>query len=244
MLERELILVGTMSSQISNSLGMRIVSGEFLPNDSLPIEGELCQIYGVSRTTIREAIKNLAGKRLIEVSPKTGTRVLPFGEWNLLDRDVLSWRLMAQFDAKIVEDIYEMRQCFEPRASFLAARDGTAEDHAAIERHFSQLARAYEENQPVKVGSEAALEFHLAIITASHNGLFVTIGAAVKSALRVSSEMLQRHAARPSEDVALHDAVRTAIIGREPEAASAAMARLLEASQARLLPLTTEPKGS
>jgi DNA-binding FadR family transcriptional regulator len=42
--------------------------------------------------------------------------------------------------------------------------------------------------------------------------------------------------------VALHDAVRTAIIGREPEAAAAAMARLLEASHARLLPLTTEPR--
>jgi hypothetical protein len=41
---------------------------------------------------------------------------------------VLSWRLNAQFDAKIVEDIYEMRQCFEPRACYLAARDGTAED--------------------------------------------------------------------------------------------------------------------
>ena len=242
MLEREMVLVGTMSAQVSNSLGMRIVSGEFRPHDSLPIESELCQTYGVSRTTLREAIKSLAGKRLIEVSPKTGTRVLPFGEWNLLDRDVLAWRLQAQFDAKIVEDIFEMRMCFEPRASHLAARDGTAEDHAAIERHFRQLARAYEEKQPVKVSSEAALEFHLAIITASHNGLFVTIGAAVKSALRVSSEMLQRHATRPSEDVALHDAVRTAIIGREPEAAAAAMVRLLEASHARLLPLTTEPK--
>ena len=65
---------------------------------------------------IREAVKDLSAKRLIEVSPKVGTRVLPFADWNLLDRDVLAWRLNAQFDAKIVQDIFEMRLCFEPRA--------------------------------------------------------------------------------------------------------------------------------
>ena len=66
-----------------------------------------------------EAIKHLAGKRLIDVQPKIGTRVLPFNDWNLLDREVLAWRLNAQFDSKIVEDIFEMRLCFEPRACYL-----------------------------------------------------------------------------------------------------------------------------
>ena len=192
---------------------MRIVSGEFAPGDALPIESELCEIYGVSRTTIREAIKNLAAKRMIDVSPKVGTRVLPFADWNLLDRDVLAWRLNAQFDSKIVEDIFEMRLCFEPRASFLAARDGTAEDHRQILRHLEDLSAAYAEHLTAKVVSEAALDFHLAVIKASHNGLFVTIGGAIKSALRVSSEMLQRNAADPGEDLALHQRVCAAITG-------------------------------
>ncbi|MCX5494830.1 FadR/GntR family transcriptional regulator [Kaistia dalseonensis] len=239
MLERELS-VGTMSAQVANHVGARIVSGEFLPGSALPIESELCEFYGVSRTTVREAVKSLAGKRLVEVSPKIGTRVLPFSEWNLLDREVLAWRLQAQFDGKIVEDIFEMRLCFEPRASFLAARDGTAEDHALIEQHFRELVAAHEQGMPVKTISESALEFHLAIINASHNGLFVTIGSAVKSALRVSSEMLQRHATRPSEDVALHDAVRTAIVARKPKEAASAMEYLLAASRERLLPLTVD----
>jgi GntR family galactonate operon transcriptional repressor len=240
MLERELLAVGTMSAQVANHLGARIIAGEFRPGSSLPIESELCEIYGVSRTTIREAMKSLAGKRLIEVSPKVGTRVLPFSEWNLLDRDVLAWRLQSQFDNKIVEDIFEMRLCFEPRASFLAARDGTAEDHALIEHHFRELVSAHEQGLPVKTASESALEFHLAIINASHNGLFVTIGSAVKSALRVSSEMLQRHALHPAEDIALHDAVRTAIVARRAEAAASAMEHLLAASRDRLLPLTID----
>jgi DNA-binding FadR family transcriptional regulator len=152
----------------------------------------------------------------------------------------LAWRLQAQFDHKIVEDIFEMRLCFEPRASFLAARDGTAEDLGQIEHHFHELVSAYEQQLPIKATSESALGFHMAILNASHNGLFVTIGSAVKSALRVSSEMLQRNASQPAEDIALHDAVRTAIVARRPDEAAKAMTRLLAASRERLLPLTVD----
>jgi DNA-binding FadR family transcriptional regulator len=240
MLERELVPIGTMSAQIAAHLGARIVSGEFRPGDTLPIESELCQRYGVSRTVIREAVKSLSAKRLIDITPKIGTRVLPFADWNLLDRDVLTWRLSAQFDAKIVEDIFEMRLCLEPRASFLAARDGTAEDLHAIEHHFAELTDAFERNFPIDATSQADLEFHLAVIRASHNGLFVTVGNALKSALRVSSQMLQRHATRPAEDLAAHDAVRSAIAARDSEEAARAMERLLLAARDRVLPLAVQ----
>jgi DNA-binding FadR family transcriptional regulator len=243
MMEREPIAVGTMSAQIERSLGMRIVAGAFRPGDALPIESELCETYGVSRTTIREAMKRLAAKRLVDVSPKVGTRVLPFAEWNLLDRDVLAWRLHAQFDSKIVEDIFEMRLCFEPRAAFLAARDGTAPDHALIARHAADLAAATAADLPAEAAAQAALEFHLAVINASRNGLFVTIGAAIKSALRVSSELLQREAAAPREDAALHEAVARAILGRQADEAAATMAALLRASRARLLPYAVPPEA-
>lgn len=241
MLEREALAVGTMSAQIERSLGMRIVGGEFRPGDTLPIEHELCETYGVSRTTIREAVKRLAGKQLLDVSPKVGTRVRAFAEWNLLDRDVLAWRLHAQFDSKIVEDIFEVRLCFEPRASFLAARDGSAEEHEQIARHLRDLAAAYAESSARQVASEAAVEFHLAIIRASQNGLFATIGGAIKSALRVSAEMERRQGFRASEDVALHRRVCAAIAGRRPEEAAGAMADLLAAARAHLLPLTVGP---
>ena len=236
MLERVLLPVGTLSAQISKILGMRVVSGEFRPGDILPIESELCRLYGVSRTVVREAVKDLSAKRLVDVSPKVGTRVLPFAEWNLLDRDVLSWRLSAQFDAKIIEDIFEMRLCFEPRASFLAARDGTAEDHAAIENRFQRFAVYHGRRDTTEAASQADFEFHLAIIQASHNGLFVTVGAALRSALRVSSRLLQEQAAEPLEDLALHDKVRGAISARTPGDAARAMPMLLEATRDRVRP--------
>ncbi|GGP26869.1 FadR/GntR family transcriptional regulator [Silvimonas amylolytica] len=236
MFEREPV-VGTMSTQVARILGTRIVGGEFKPGEALPVEAELCAAFGVSRTTVREAIKHLAGKRLIEVSPKIGTRVLPFNEWNLLDREVLAWRLQAQFDSQIVEDIFEMRLCIEPRASYLAAQRGTTEDFAQLERRYAELAKA--SGGEVRLVAQADLEFHLSIINTSRNGLFITIGGAVKAALRVSSEMLHRNASNPGEDLALYDAVRQAITTRQPDDAAAAMTRLLQASRRRLLPLTT-----
>ena len=239
MFERE-PLVGTMSSQVARIIGTKIVGGEYQPGDTLPIEGDLCTQYGVSRTTVREAIKHLAGKRLIDVQPKIGTRVLPFNDWNLLDREVLAWRLNAQFDSKIVEDIFEMRLCFEPRASYLAARSGSTEDHRLIEKRYTKLASIVQEGNDIRLAAQADLEFHMTIINLSQNGMFITIGGAIKAALRVSSEMLQRHAAHPSEDLALYDDVRSRIVGREPEAAAEAMTRLLKASLARVLPITTK----
>jgi DNA-binding FadR family transcriptional regulator len=246
MYEREPV-VGTMTAQVARIIGMRIVSGEFSPGNLLPVEGDLCSAYRVSRTTVREAIKQLAAKRLLEVSTKIGTRVLPFSDWNLLDRDVLAWRLNAQFDSKIVEDIFEMRLCFEPRASFLAARHGSDEGLQLIERRYRELASAYASPSAlsdVRAVAEAELEFHLAIIAMSQNGMFITIGNGIKAALRVSSEMLHRQAATPGEHIELHDAVRHHIVTRQPDAASAAMTRLLAASRERMLRYTITPKDA
>jgi DNA-binding FadR family transcriptional regulator len=224
--------IGTMSAQVARILGTRIVSGEFAPGDSLPIESELCQAYGVSRSTIREAVKHLAAKRLIEVAPKVGTRVLPFASWNLLDPEVLTWRLNAQFDRRIVEDLYEMRQCFEPRACFLAAREATIGDLEAIQRSLADLVAML--HSPALAASAEA-EFHLAIIAATHNGLFATIGGAVKTALRVSFAMTQKVPGQPAMDLEPYQRVVAAISARRGEDASDAMRELLERSRLRVL---------
>jgi DNA-binding FadR family transcriptional regulator len=234
--------VSTMSAQVARIIGTRIVSGEFGPGDSLPIESELCQAYGVSRSTIREAVKNLSAKRLLEVAPKVGTRVLPFASWNLLDPDVLSWRLNAQFDNRIVEDLYEMRQCFEPRACYLAARDGTNEDLEQIRRCFADMLSTL---QNPALAATAETEFHLSIIAATHNGLFVTIGGAVKTALRVSYALTQKSPGRPAMEMEPYEMVLTAIVARRGEAASDAMRRLLELSRLRVLTaLDTQPAAA
>jgi DNA-binding FadR family transcriptional regulator len=232
--EREPI-VGTMSVQVARILGMRIVGGEYRPGDLLPVEADLCAAIGVSRTTVREGVKMLASKRLIEISPKTGTRVLPFADWNLLDRDVLAWRLLAQFDTKIVQDIFEMRLCIEPRASALAAQQGSEDGLRAIERRYQDVRETLEQGGDMRLAAQADLEFHMTIINTSRNGMFITIGGAVKAALRVSSEMLHRLPEHPMRELSLYDDVRQSILRRDVEAASQSMTSLLQASRVRLL---------
>jgi DNA-binding FadR family transcriptional regulator len=189
----------------------------------------------VSRTTVREGVKMLASKRLIEISPKTGTRVLPFADWNLLDRDVLAWRLLAQFDTKIVQDIFEMRLCIEPRASALAAQQGSEDGLRAIERRYQDVRETLEQGGDMRLAAQADLEFHMTIINTSQNGMFITIGGAVKAALRVSSEMLHRLPEHPMRELSLYDDVRQSILRRDVDAASLSMTALLQASRVRLL---------
>lgn len=235
MFEREPV-IGTMSAQVARILGTRIVGGQYQPGDTLPIESDLCAQFGVSRTTIREAIKSLAGKRLIDVQPKVGTRVLPFADWNLLDREVLTWRLQTQFDAKIVEDIFEMRLCFEPRACYLAAENCSAEDLRVITRKFEKLKQTIQNRDEWQIAAQAELDFHITVINLSRNGMFVTIGSAIKAALRVSSEVLLKNAVLPEDYLDLYGNVLARIIAREPAQAEAAMSVLLQSSRARVLP--------
>lgn len=235
MFEREPV-IGTMSAQVARILGTRIVGGQYQPGDTLPIESDLCAQFGVSRTTIREAIKSLAGKRLIDVQPKVGTRVLPFADWNLLDREVLTWRLQTQFDAKIVEDIFEMRLCFEPRACYLAAENCSAEDLRVITRKFEKLKQTIQNRDEWQIAAQAELDFHITVINLSRNGMFVTIGSAIKAALRVSSEVLLKNAVLPEDYLDLYGNVLARIIARQPSQAEAAMSVLLQSSRARVLP--------
>ena len=66
-------------------LGVGIVSGDFPQNSILPGDAELMERFGVSRTVLREAMKTLAGKGLIQAKARIGTRVRDRSDWNLFD---------------------------------------------------------------------------------------------------------------------------------------------------------------
>src|SRR2546428_11094091 len=72
---------------VVHEIGVRILRGDLAPGDLLPNEDELSGELAVSRTVLREAIKVLAAKRLVESRPKTGTRARERRGWNLIDPD-------------------------------------------------------------------------------------------------------------------------------------------------------------
>src|SRR5437867_12262429 len=74
----------SLHGRIVHAIGRRTVSGDLRPGDLLPAEPEL----GASRTVVREGIKVIAAKRLVESRPKTGTRDRRRDDWSLHDPDV------------------------------------------------------------------------------------------------------------------------------------------------------------
>lgn len=71
----------------------QIVQGDYAPGSALPAEAELCKTYELSRATLREVVKVLAAKKLINVQQHRGLQVMPKEKWNYLDGDVLRWVL-------------------------------------------------------------------------------------------------------------------------------------------------------
>ena len=77
----------SLHGQVVRELGTRIVAGDLKPGDVLPREDALAESMQVSRNALREALKVLSAKGLIEARPKTGTRIRPMESWNQLDPD-------------------------------------------------------------------------------------------------------------------------------------------------------------
>ena len=221
----------TLGARIAAEIGRSITSGSIAPGNVLPTEEALCRSFNVSRTTLREAIKRLNAKGLVEVGPRHGTRVLPAERWNQLDSDVLSWRIEAGLDDELIDQFYLLRHCFEPYACELAALHGDAADHRRIGEAFEGMCgEAAFEGALV----DPDLAFHMAIFEATHNVFFHSVGAAIKTSLRLAFALGQERSRVPAVELALHGDVCEAILAGQGLAAAEAMRRLLVASRATL----------
>jgi DNA-binding FadR family transcriptional regulator len=99
----------------------------------MPTESELAASLGVSRATVRDAIKVLSGKGLVRTARRYGTRVLPVEDWNLLDGDVVGWhRRDHPRMRRIFAETTELRCIMEPAAAALAAERATETQVRAI----------------------------------------------------------------------------------------------------------------
>src|SRR5262245_37829695 len=93
-------------AQVVEELGARIVRGDLGPDDQFPKEADLEREFGVSRSVIREAVKTLAAKGLLESRTRTGIRALPPLHWNLLDGEVLSWRYSSMKPLQFFTELF------------------------------------------------------------------------------------------------------------------------------------------
>ena len=220
-----------LSTQVTNYLGEMILSGECKPGESLPQEEMLCEQLSVSRTVIREAIKSLAAKGLVNSRPRLGTEVLPMDCWNYLDPQVLEWHGKGDHTLQMLHHLTELRQAIEPAAAEMAAIRASDEELAAIQSAYQEM-KDHINNMDIYLSSDLA--FHIAILKATGNPFFSPIANVVETALQTSLEMTNQDAKANALSVPLHEEICKAIVARDPKRARSAMIKHMEDTAGRL----------
>jgi DNA-binding FadR family transcriptional regulator len=220
-----------LHGHVVDEIGRRIVSGELAAGEPLPSEAELCTTLGVSRTALREALRVLAAKGLVEPRPKRGTLVRSSHDWNFLDADMLAWRLDSKTNYdRVVDELYELRHLIEPIAAALAAKNATSSDLEQIREAYEEMAEAGDDGKRLH-GPD--LRFHRAIIRASGNALFSSLAHVLNAALSVNFDSVADDPEGHVVSLPDHRKVMDAIASRNESAARFAMQRLINYSQER-----------
>jgi DNA-binding FadR family transcriptional regulator len=215
---------------VVNQLGLLVLGNGTAPGATLPDETALSEQFGVSRTVVREAIKVLASKGLVETRPKVGTQVRPRRYWNLLDSDVLAWRYEAGPDEGFLEDISEVRGIIEPPAALLAAERATGDEVTRILDWCNRMEEAAADDGDDYIDADMA--FHTAILDACHNDLLAQLSDTITMALRLSRRLTVSVAGSSLAAMPAHWAVARAIRDRQPREAESAMRDLLRVTAA------------
>jgi DNA-binding FadR family transcriptional regulator len=210
--------------ELADRIGSLIAQGALKPGTVLPNEKTLGEEFGVSRTALREAIKVLASKGLVEVRRKTGTRVHPPEEWNMLDPEVLGWLFSGSGVPPALADLMDVRKVVEPAAARMAAQRATAKDVAEIREAWLGMEQA---TGDVPTSVEADLRFHLAVLEATHNVFMRPFGALIQAALRASFRLTNSNPALYRKSLINHRLVLEAVEVRNGDEAESAMVAML-----------------
>lgn len=216
--------------RVGDQIGLAIMRGEYPPGSVLPPELKLCEMLGVSRTAMREAIRGLIAKGLIESRPKLGTRVRHPEYWNHLDLDVLRWQLEVADTETYLRKIFQLRLAAEPAATAVAAENADADDRERLQAAYQAMVDAGSDNV---LWVQADLDFHKTIYLATRNEFFWPLGQLFSVALKESFRIAALGAHRPRALAEHHDVLQ-AILDRKPDVARAAALTLLENAAADL----------
>lgn len=214
-------LARNLHSDVLWQLGFAIVSGRYAEGTILPSDGELLEQFGVSRTVLREALKTLAAKGLIEARARIGTRVLPRNRWNLFDADVLAWHFELGPEVSFLRSLAEVRIGIEIEAAALAAERRTDEQAQAMVEAVAEM----EASTTPEDFARHDLQFHRLVAEASGNPFMASISALVEMALTaaftISSPVNEPTAL--AQTVTVHGAIARAISEGDAQGARDAM---------------------
>ena len=221
----EEVHIGRLYEKIVEQIEKRIVDGELNAGDKLPSERELAIQFGVSRTSVREAMKALTLRGLIEVTPGRGTFITDQTSQALRHSMNLMFQV-GKMDAN--RYLIELREILEPEIAAIAASRATPENLAAMRESVEAMDQSMDE---ICTYIEADLDFHLALAESTHNPLILSlldslIGELREQRFRSANVEGALHRGQPN-----HKAVLVAI--EQGDAESARRTMLLHMQQAR-----------
>jgi GntR family transcriptional repressor for pyruvate dehydrogenase complex len=202
------------SDEIVAQLRQAIFDGNLRPGDPLGSEGELAARFGVSRLSVREAMRTLEANGLIEMrlGPKGGPHVARGDPQRFAEALAVQLRLVG---VRMV-DVLDALAGLEQMAARLAATHATAAD---IEKLAALVAQSEVENRSLARVARAGRLFHEAVAEASHNDVVIATLVAVREA----GERQQPSAPEVARFTRLHQAIFDAIRDRQPERAAELM---------------------
>jgi GntR family transcriptional regulator, transcriptional repressor for pyruvate dehydrogenase complex len=170
--------------QVVEQLETLIVEGHLIPGDRLPAERELCDQFEVSRTVIREAVKSLQEKGLVEIRPGVGTFV-QHGMDKILRQ---SLGRMTQINQEYgLENLMQVREILEPEIAAIAAEKASPADLDAM---WLAIERMNQSLDDIEDFIAADHEFHLALARATQNDLIVNLMDSIVDSLEEQRRLI------------------------------------------------------
>jgi GntR family transcriptional repressor for pyruvate dehydrogenase complex len=213
----KIIQTSRLYEQIVQQIEESILKGELTPGSQLPAERELAEQFGVSRTAVREAIKALQEKGLVDAFPGRGTFVTN-GTSNSMRRSLD--RIIKGGESDGLAYLVEVREMLEPEIAALAATRADYEDLAAMREAVDVMDNAQWSSEAF---IEADLDFHLALAEAAANPIVLSLIDSIVGLLREQRLRISRVEGGPERGQQYHRSILEAIERHDAQGARAAM---------------------
>lgn len=220
--------VKTLVRVISDYLSDSILAGEMRPGDKLPSDRNLSAMFGVGRTSVREALKVLSVLGLIDILPGQGTFIA--AESSNFFITPLSWTFFM--GERNVNHIIDVRNVLEIESAQLAAQHAHKEDLEKLSFIFKRSSKAYLDGN-LQDFLDLDLDFHLAIAECSQNPIIHSLLLTSRKLIRYISKSGMVNLMQLKDIFEEHNLIYNAVISRDPLEASQKMALHLEKSRDR-----------
>jgi DNA-binding FadR family transcriptional regulator len=224
-----------LHAQVVDDIVGSIVSGELAPGALLPSEPEMSANFGVSRTVVREALRILGAKGLIDVRHGSGTRVTPPEQWDPLDAAILAVRRERGQLGAVLNDLIEARGIIECEIAALAASRHDATHRLRLEAHLATMRDALDRPD---VFIEADAGFHDTLVAASGNRVLMRMMEPVHELVHFGQSVTNAIPGTLERALDDHQAIADAVFARHAGRAREAMRTHLLLTQQHIARLT------